>query len=104
LCALKPYLHRRTFVCPVLTLVAALLAGRAGLAQSVISRDAAGRPTVRATRITERLRMKLHAEISNFLNHPFLGGGNSGVTSTSFGYITAASGSRSVALRGSLDW
>jgi hypothetical protein len=55
-------------------------------------------------RITERLRLKLHAEVSNFLNHPFLGGGNNGVTSTSFGYITTASGARSIALRGTLDW
>ena len=55
-------------------------------------------------RLTERLRMKFHAEISNFLNHPFLGSGNTSVTSTNFGYITSATGSRSIALRGSLDW
>ena len=55
-------------------------------------------------RLTERLRMKFHAEISNFLNHPFLGSGNTSVTSTNFGYITTATGSRTIALRGSLDW
>jgi hypothetical protein len=54
--------------------------------------------------VTERLRFKFQSVVFNFLNHPFLGRGNSGATSTSFGYVTSADGRRTMQLRAYLTW
>jgi hypothetical protein len=40
----------------------------------------------------------------NFLNHPFFDVGNSSPTSTTFGQITTASGTRTMQFRASIDW
>ena len=55
-------------------------------------------------RFTERVNMRLYAEASNWLNHPFFGQGSLSLTSSSFGQITSASGTRSMILRWSLDF
>jgi hypothetical protein len=55
-------------------------------------------------RFTERVNMRLYAEASNWLNHPFFGQGSLSLTSSSFGNITSASGTRSMILRWSLDF
>ena len=55
-------------------------------------------------RINERWRFNMRAVALNFLNHPFFDVGNSSPTSTLFGQITNASGTRTVQLRASLDW
>jgi hypothetical protein len=55
-------------------------------------------------RITERWRLTLRLVALNFLNHPFFDVGNASPTSTSFGQITSASGTRTMQFRVSLDW
>jgi hypothetical protein len=55
-------------------------------------------------RIKERYTLGLYAEASNFLNHPFFNQGNLGVTSTSFGNITGASGTRTAFVRAYFDF
>ncbi len=58
-------------------------------------------------RINERMRVTLRAVALNFLNHPFFDlppAANLNPTSTSFGQITSASGTRTVQLRASFDW
>ncbi len=54
--------------------------------------------------IAERWRMTLRMVALNFLNHPFFDIGNSNATSTTFGQITTASGTRTMQFRASLDW
>jgi hypothetical protein len=54
--------------------------------------------------ITEKLRLTLRLVALNFLNHPFFDIGNSSPTSTTFGQITSASGTRAMQFRVSLDW
>jgi hypothetical protein len=54
--------------------------------------------------ITERLRFKFQSVVFNFLNHPFMGRGNSGATSTTFGNVTTAEGRRTMQLRAYLTW
>jgi hypothetical protein len=55
-------------------------------------------------RITERWRMSLRMVALSFLNHPFFDLGNSSPTSTQFGQITGASGTRTVQFRASIEW
>ena len=55
-------------------------------------------------RITEKFRLTLRLVALNFLNHPFFEVGNSSPTSTTFGQITGASGTRTMQFRASLDW
>jgi hypothetical protein len=57
-------------------------------------------------RLTERLRMTFRLVALNFLNHPFfeINTGNTSPTSTAFGQITAAQGTRTVQFRGSIEW
>jgi hypothetical protein len=57
-------------------------------------------------RITERMRLTLRLVALNFLNHPFfqINTGNASPTSTSFGQITSANGTREMQFRVSLDW
>jgi len=55
-------------------------------------------------RIRERVRMTLRLVALNFLNHPFFDIGNSNPTSTTFGQITNASGTRTMQFRAGIDW
>jgi len=55
-------------------------------------------------RITERWRMTLRMVALNFLNHPFFNQGNASPTSTQFGQITGASGTRTMQFRASIEW
>jgi hypothetical protein len=55
-------------------------------------------------RFTERWRLTIRLVALNFLNHPFFDIGNSSPTSTSFGQVTSASGTRTMQFRASLDW
>lgn len=55
-------------------------------------------------RITERWRLTMRLVALNFLNHPFFDIGNSSPTSTTFGQVTSASGTRTMQFRVSLDW
>jgi hypothetical protein len=57
-------------------------------------------------RINERMRLTLRLVALNFLNHPFfqINTGNASPTSSSFGQITSASGTREMQFRVSLDW
>jgi Carboxypeptidase regulatory-like domain len=55
-------------------------------------------------RFTERMRMTFRLVALNFLNHPFFNIATSSPTSTSFGQITGASGTRTMQFRVSLDW
>lgn len=55
-------------------------------------------------KINERYTLGFWGTATNFLNHPFFGFGNLSATSTNFGNITSASGTRSVLLRGYLDF
>lgn len=54
--------------------------------------------------ITERLRMGINFQAFNVLNHPFLNLGNTGVTSTTFGNITGATGARTAQIRAYVSW
>jgi hypothetical protein len=54
--------------------------------------------------IKERWRLGFYADSTNFLNHPFFSQGTLSTTSTSFGNITSAAGSRTVLLRGYLNF
>jgi hypothetical protein len=55
-------------------------------------------------RITERMRMSFRLVALSFLNHPFFDIATSGPTSTSFGQITSASGTRTMQFRASIEW
>jgi hypothetical protein len=55
-------------------------------------------------RITERVQMGLWAEANNFLNHPFFSQGSLSLTATTFGNITSASGTRTILMRGYLNF
>ena len=55
-------------------------------------------------RFTERVNMRLYAEASNWLNHPFFAQGSLTLTGSTFGNITSTSGTRSMFLRWSLDF
>ena len=55
-------------------------------------------------RFTERVTMRLYAEASNWLNHPFFPQGSLTLTGSTFGNITSTSGTRSMILRWSLDF
>jgi hypothetical protein len=55
-------------------------------------------------RISERLRLNLLVVALNFLNHPFFSLGNTSPTATTFGQVTSATGSRTVQIRGGLQW
>jgi hypothetical protein len=55
-------------------------------------------------RIKERWQFNFQAEALNVLNHPFFPLGNTSPTATNFGQITSATGTRTVQLRGSLEW
>lgn len=54
--------------------------------------------------ITEKVRVTLRLVALNFLNRPFFDVANSSPTSTTFGQITSASGTRTMQFRASLDW
>ncbi len=54
--------------------------------------------------ITEKVRMTLRLVALNFLNRPFFNIANSSPTSTNFGQITGASGTRTMQFRASIDW
>jgi hypothetical protein len=54
--------------------------------------------------ITERWRMTFRVVALNFLNHPFFNIANSSPTSTTFGQITGASGTRTIQFRASVEW
>ena len=55
-------------------------------------------------RFKERYTLGLYGEASNFLNHPFFSQGNLSLTATTFGNITSASGTRTIFVRGYLDF
>jgi hypothetical protein len=55
-------------------------------------------------RIREGMRMTFRLVALNFLNHPFFDIATSGPTSTSFGQITGASGTRTMQFRASFEW
>lgn len=55
-------------------------------------------------RFSERVNMRLYAEASNWLNHPFFSQGSWTLTGSTFGQITSASGTRTMILRWSLDF
>jgi hypothetical protein len=57
-------------------------------------------------RINERMRLTLRLVALNFLNHPFfqINTDNASPTSSSFGQITSANGTRTMQFRVSLDW
>jgi hypothetical protein len=55
-------------------------------------------------RIRERWKFNFQAEALNFLNHPFFPLANTSPTATNFGQITSAVGTRTMQLRGSLEW
>ena len=55
-------------------------------------------------RFTERMRFQLYAGANNILNHPSWGLGSSNIFSTNFGVVGAPSGSRSMNLRGTLNF
>ena len=54
--------------------------------------------------ITEKVRVTLRLVALNFLNRPFFNIANSSPTSTNFGQITGASGTRTMQFRASIDW
>ena len=55
--------------------------------------------------VSERVRMGLKLDISNFLNHPFqTGRGNSSDTSTSFGQLSSFGGTRTMRIRAYIDF
>jgi hypothetical protein len=55
-------------------------------------------------RFSERVNMRLYAEASNWLNHPFFSQGSLTLTGSTFGNITSTSGTRTMILRWSLDF
>jgi hypothetical protein len=55
-------------------------------------------------RIRERWRFNFQMEALNVLNHPFFPLAVTSPTATNFGQITSATGTRTVQLRGSLEW
>jgi hypothetical protein len=55
-------------------------------------------------RFSERVNMRLYAEATNWLNHPFFARGSLTLTGSGFGNITSTTGTRSMILRWSLDF
>jgi hypothetical protein len=55
--------------------------------------------------VSERVKMGLKADMSNFLNHPFQTGyGNTSITGTSFGRLTSFGGTRNIRIRAYIDF
>ena len=55
-------------------------------------------------RVKERWRLGFYADATNWLNHPFFSQGSLSTTATTFGNITGNAGTRSVLLRGYLNF
>jgi hypothetical protein len=59
----------------------------------------------REIQISERTKMGIKANITNFLNHPFRTGyGNTTITNTTFGQLSGFTGTRTINLRAYLDF
>lgn len=54
--------------------------------------------------LREQWKFNFQAEALNFLSHPFFPLANTGPTATNLGQITSAVGTRTMLLRGSLEW
>jgi hypothetical protein len=55
--------------------------------------------------VSERVRMGIKANITNFLNHPFRSGyGNTTITGNTFGQMSSFTGTRTMNLRAYIDF